>query len=124
MFIRPYSEGDEALMSLRADMATEFALGGRTIPAGPKWTLCDDGLILAIGGFEPDGYFHGWLLIGTGLKVKHWACLFQAAHERMAAVRQSHKNCIITARVSDAPNAAAFLKRLGFEQLDERNFHA
>lgn len=123
--IRIYRAGDEARMAMRPDMAAQFAEMAARVHDGPKWTLVQDGEVLAIGGAaydEEDTSHDLWLLAG-GLRPRHWWQIFQRTRGLIDELKIAAPHERIWVQAIPCPGAAEFIERLGFRASVEKGVY-
>ncbi|MBX9707226.1 MAG: hypothetical protein K2X61_04750 [Caulobacteraceae bacterium] len=113
------------LPALRADMAEQFEAEGRTLPAGQKWALRQDGQLLGLGGLEPAGHGRslGWYLTGD-LTPRQWAGVRSASRYVLHRAGTRGVRSVFAKVARDRPGHAAMLARLGFRLSGQEGDHA
>ncbi|WP_303829392.1 hypothetical protein [Asticcacaulis taihuensis] len=123
--IRIYRQGDEGRMALRPDMAAQFAQMDARVHDGVKWSLVEDGRVLAIGGAafdETDASHDLWLLAG-GLRPRHWWQIYQRTRNLMLELKGAGPQARIWVEAIPCKGAREFIERLGFRKSAEEGIY-
>lgn len=81
--LRLYRAGDEGRVDARWDFRAAYSAEGR-LPTGPKWSLIDDGAVIAVGGLEDlgGGYWAAWAYAAR-LTPRQWVAAARKARETL-----------------------------------------
>jgi hypothetical protein len=118
LIFRPYAPGDEARITVRADMQGHWDAAGHVLHEGVRYIAeTRDGQVLGVGGFVGDeaaGMLDLWALCGQSLRPRHWAQIYRFVQTEIRRRRGASPGLEIWA-VAENPRAAQFLVRLGFQ---------
>lgn len=116
--LRLYRAGDEGRVDARWDFRAAYSAEGR-LPTGPKWSLIDDGAVIAVGGLEDlgGGYWAAWAYAAR-LTPRQWVAAARKARETLDWFCESFKVATVQAVPAPAPayheGAVRLLGRMGF----------